>query len=104
MKKEIAINIQEACRTPNRLEQKRNSSHHIIVKTPEAQTKNIKAVRGKGQVTYKGRLIRIMPDFLPETMEARRCHTEPKRTQMPAQATIPSKTLNYHTWRNQDIL
>jgi hypothetical protein len=22
---------------------------------------------------------------------------------MPAQATIPSKTLNYHRWRNQDI-
>jgi hypothetical protein len=27
----------------------------------------------------------------------------PYRTQMPAQATIPSKTLNYHRWRKQDI-
>jgi hypothetical protein len=29
--------------------------------------------------------------------------SDPKRTQMPAQATIPSKTLNYHRQRNQDI-
>jgi hypothetical protein len=26
-----------------------------------------------------------------------------KRTQMPAQATIPSKTLNQHRWRKQNI-
>ena len=32
LKKEIPINIQEAYRTSNRLNQKRNSSHHIIVK------------------------------------------------------------------------
>jgi hypothetical protein len=32
----------------------------------------LKAVREKGQVTYKGRLIRITPDFSQETMKARR--------------------------------
>ena len=32
-----------------------------------------------------------------------RYHTHPKRTQMPAEATIPSKTLYYHRWRNQSI-
>jgi hypothetical protein len=32
----------------------------------------LKAVREKGQVTYKIRPIRITPDFLPETMKARR--------------------------------
>jgi hypothetical protein len=52
-------------RTPNRLDEKRNSSHRIIVKAPNAQNiKRIsKAVRGKSQVTYKGRPIRIVPDF-----------------------------------------
>ena len=30
LKKELSINIQEAYRTPNRLDQKRNSSCHII--------------------------------------------------------------------------
>jgi hypothetical protein len=29
LKKEMPMNIQEACRTPNGLKQKRNSSHHI---------------------------------------------------------------------------
>ena len=34
--------------------------------------KILKAIREKGQVTYKGRPIRITPDFSPETMKARR--------------------------------
>ena len=68
------MNIQEAYRTPNRLDQKKNSSRHIIVKTSNAQNKEriLKAVRKKGQVTYKGRPIRITPDFSPETMKGRR--------------------------------
>ena len=32
----------------------------------------LKAVRERGQVTYKGRPIRITPDFSPETMKARK--------------------------------
>jgi hypothetical protein len=32
----------------------------------------LKAEREKGQVTYKCRPIRIIPDFLPETIKARR--------------------------------
>ena len=68
------MNIQEAYRTPNRLNQKRNSYHPIIIKTPNVQNKEriFKAVREKGQVTYKGRLIRITPDFSPETIKVRR--------------------------------
>ena len=109
LKKEMPMNIQEAYRTPNRLDQRRNSSGHIIIKTPNAQNKDriLKAVRENGQVTYKDRPIRITPDFSPETMKARSSWTDiiedPKRTQMPAQATIPSKTLNFHKWRNQCI-
>ena len=49
-KKEKPMKIQEAYRTPNRLDQKRNSSHHIIIKTPNALNKEriLKAVREKG--------------------------------------------------------
>ena len=56
------------------MDQKRNSFPHIIIKTPNALNKEriLKAVREKGQVTYKGRPIRIIPDFSPETMKARR--------------------------------
>jgi hypothetical protein len=70
----MPMNIQEAYRTPNRLHQKRNSSCHIVVKTLNAQNKEriLKVVREKGQVTYKGRPIRITPDFSPEIMKVRR--------------------------------
>jgi hypothetical protein len=78
LKKELPINIQEAYRTPNRLDQKRISSCHIIIKTPNAQNKErlLKALREKGQVTNKGRPIRITPDFSPDTMKTRRSCTD----------------------------
>ena len=78
LKKDMPMNIQEAYRTPNRLDQKRNSSRHIIIRTPNALNKDriLKAVREKGQVTYKGKPIRITPDFSPETMKARRAWTD----------------------------
>jgi hypothetical protein len=43
-------------------------------KTPNALNKEriLKAIREKGQVTYKGRHIRMTPDFSTETMKARR--------------------------------
>jgi hypothetical protein len=45
----MPMNKKEAYRTPNRLDQKRNSTHHIIIKTPNALSKEIilKQVRGK---------------------------------------------------------
>ena len=74
----MPMNIQEAYRTPNRLDQKRNSSRHIIIRTTNAlnEERILKAVREKGQVTYKGKPIRITPDFSPETMKARRAWTD----------------------------
>jgi hypothetical protein len=36
LKKEIPINIQEAYKTPNGLDQKRNSSRYIIIRTTNA--------------------------------------------------------------------
>jgi hypothetical protein len=45
----MAINVQKAYRTPNKLDQKRKSSHHIIIKKLNAQNKEriLKAVRDK---------------------------------------------------------
>jgi chromosome segregation ATPase len=59
LKKDIPKNIKEAYRTPNRQDQKRNSSQHIIIRTKNGLNKYriLKAVREKGQVTYKGRPI-----------------------------------------------
>jgi uncharacterized coiled-coil protein SlyX len=49
LKKEMPMNIQEAYRTPNRLDQKRNSSCHIIIITPNTlkKEKNIKSSKEK---------------------------------------------------------
>jgi hypothetical protein len=87
------MNIQEAYKTPNRLDQKRNSSHHIIIKTPNAQNKEriLKAVRKKCQVMYKGRhIIRLLTRDYKSQKILDRCDANPKRTQMLDQATIPN--------------
>ena len=49
LKKEMPMNIQEAYRTPNSLDQKRNSSQHIIIRTTNSLNKDriLKAVREK---------------------------------------------------------
>ena len=72
------MNLQEAYRTPNRLDQKRNSSQHIVTRTTNALNNDriLKAVKEKGQVTYKDRPIRITPEFSPETMKPRRAWTD----------------------------
>jgi hypothetical protein len=72
------IKVQEAYRTPNKWDQKRKSSLHIIIKTLNSKSKEriLKAAREKGQVTYNGRPIRITPDFSPKTMKARRAWSE----------------------------
>ena len=93
------MNTQEGYRTTNRI-RKINYSYHIKIKTPNALNKEriLKAVRQKGQVTYIGKPIRITPDFSSKTMNSRnprQMSYRLKRKSMPAQATIPSKTLNY---------
>ena len=95
LKREMPMNIQEANRTPNRLDQNRNASHHIIIKTSNVLNKEGSK---EGQVKYKGRPIRITSDFSPETMKARRSWAELTQTQREH-----SKTLNYHRLRNQAI-
>jgi hypothetical protein len=102
------MNIQEADRTPNRLDQKRNSSHHIIIKTLNALNKEriLKALREKGQVSYKGTSIRITADFPPETMKARRSWAHVIQTlrehKYQPRLLYPAK-LSITRWRNQDI-
>jgi hypothetical protein len=68
----MPMNTKESYRTPNRLDQRRNSSFHI--KTPYAQNNEriLKEIREKGQATYKGRSIRIISDISLETIKARR--------------------------------
>jgi hypothetical protein len=89
----MPMNIQKVYRTPNSLDQKRNFSSHIIIKTPNVQNKEriLKTVREKGQVTYKGRPIRITPDFSPETMKARRSWETLRKHKYQSRLLYPEK-------------
>jgi hypothetical protein len=60
----MPMNKQEAYRTPNIMDQKRNPSYHTIIKTLNEQNKEIlKAITEKSQVRYKCRPIRITLDM-----------------------------------------
>ena len=66
----------------NWMDCKRKFPQHIIVKTLTIQNKEgiVKAEKEKGQVTYKGRPIRITPHFSTETMKARKAWSEVMQT------------------------
>ena len=63
--KEIDIQVQEAQRIPNKLDPKRATSRHIIIKMPKVKDKDriLKAARQKQIFTYKGVPIRLSTDF-----------------------------------------
>jgi hypothetical protein len=69
----LPIPVQEASRTSNRLDQNRSSSQYNIIKTTgtENTERILEFVRGKKQITYKGKPIKIT-DFSMETLKARR--------------------------------
>jgi hypothetical protein len=60
----------------------KQTSFHIINKTLKSQNKGriLKAAREKVQVIYKGRPIRITPDFSTDTMKARIAWSEVMQT------------------------
>ena len=66
--------VQEAQRVPKKLDPKRNTPRHIIIKLPKIKDKEriLKSARGKDTVTYKGVPIRLSTDFSKETLQARR--------------------------------
>ena len=74
MGKEIVNKVQEAQRVPYRLNTRRNTLRHILVKLTEIKHKEriLKAAKEKQQVTYKGKSIRLTADLSAETRQARR--------------------------------
>ena len=69
--KEIDIQIEEAQRVPNKMDTKRTTPRHIIIKMPKVkdQERILKTAREK--LTYKGVPIRLSADFAKETLRAR---------------------------------
>ena len=74
MGKEIARESQETQRVPNRINPRRNTPRHILIKLIKIKYKEqiLKAARKNQQVTYKGIPIRIKADPSIETLQARR--------------------------------
>ena len=66
--------VQEAQRVPKKLDPKRNTPRHIIIKLPKIKDKEriLKEAREKETVTYKGVPIRLSADFSKENLQARR--------------------------------
>ena len=59
--KEIDMKVQEAQRVPNKMDPKRPTQRHIIIKRPKVKYKErILATRERQFVTYKGSPIRLV--------------------------------------------
>ena len=106
MGKEIVNQVQEAQRVPYRINPKRNTPRHILIKLSKIKYKEkiLKAARTttKQQITYKGIPIMLTADFSAETLQARREWQDifkvMKRKNL--QPRLPSKDLIQIRWRN----
>ena len=66
--------VQETQKVPKKLDPKRNTPRHIIIKLPKIKDKEkiLKAAREKETVTYKAVPIRLSANFSKETLQAGR--------------------------------
>ena len=74
MRKEIATQVQETQRVPNRINLRQNTPRHILINITKIKHKEqiLNAARVKQQITHKGIPIRITADLSIETLRARR--------------------------------
>ena len=74
MGKEITTQVQETQRVPKRINPRRNTPGHIVIKLTKIKHKEqiLKAAREKQQITHKGIPIRIIAELSLETLQARR--------------------------------
>ena len=74
MGKEIVIQVQEVQRVQYRINPRRNTPRHILIKLSNIKYKEniLIAAREKQQITYKGIPIRLTADLSAETLQARR--------------------------------
>ena len=70
MGKEIGTQVQEVQRVPYRINPRRNTPRHIVIKLAKIKDKEklLKAAREKRQITYKGTSIRLKAYCSAETL------------------------------------
>ena len=66
--------VQEAERVPKKLDPRKHTPRHVIIKLPKIKYKEkiLNETRGKQTVAYKGVPIRLSADFSKEALQARR--------------------------------
>ena len=71
---EIATQVQETQRVPNRINPRGNTPRHILIKVTKIKHKEqiLKEAREHQKITHKGIPIRITADLSIETLQARR--------------------------------
>ena len=74
MGKESVNKVQEAQRVPERINSRRNTQKHIVIKWTKIKDRDkiLKTTREKQQITYKGTPIRLSADFSTETLQVRK--------------------------------
>ena len=71
MEKEKINQVQETQRVPYRINPRRNTQRHILIKLTKTKHKEriLQAAREKKQVTYKGNPIHLTADLSAETAD-----------------------------------
>ena len=74
MEKETVNQVQEVQSIPYRINPRRNTPRHILIKLTKTKQKEriLKAAKEKQQVTYNGNPIHLTADLSVETLQARR--------------------------------
>ena len=83
--------VQEAQRVPNKLDPKRTTPRHNIIKMPKVKVKE-RILREKQRVTYKAVPTRLSTDFLKETFQARSIQSD-ERQGPTTKTTLSSKAI-----------
>ena len=73
MEKKTSSQVQEAQRVPFRINPRRNTPRHTLIKLTKTKYKEriLKAAREKQQVTYKGNPICLTADLSAEILQTR---------------------------------
>ena len=71
---EVDIRVQETQRVLNKMDAKRSTPRHIIIKVPKVKDKEriLRAAREKQRIAHKGVPIKLSADFSKETLHTRR--------------------------------
>ena len=108
MGKEIVTQVQELQRVPYKINPRRNTPRHILIKLTKIKCKEkiLKTGREKQKITYKGIPIRdFSADFSAETLQARREWQDILKVikENNLQPRLPSKDLIQIQGRNQKL-